>query len=119
MNKNVMKHKGFYGAVFFNPEDECLYGNIAGITDIVSYEGNDAKEIVIAFREAVDDYIETCKAVGKKPIKSASGSFNVRIGSDAHIKAIVKAQIENKTLNQVVKEAIEKEVGDVSLPSLG
>lgn len=117
MNKNAMKYKGYYGTVLFSPEDECLYGSIAGITDIVSYEGNDTTEIVKGFHEAVDDYIDTCNAVGKKPIKSASGSFNVRIGPDIHIKALIKAQVEHKTLNQVVKEAMEKEVIDVSLPT--
>lgn len=41
-------------------------------------------EIKTAFEEAVDDYVETCKEVNKKPEKSFKGSFNVRIPSELH-----------------------------------
>ncbi len=44
----------------------------------MTYEGQDAKGIKAAFQEAVDDYLELCKAEGRKPDVPLKGSFNVR-----------------------------------------
>lgn len=114
--KNVMEHKGFYGTVQYSGADECLIGHIIGISDSVSYEGKNVDDVQYDFKDAVEQYIVVCDELGKKPLKSAKGSFNVRINRETHLKALIKADAENKTLNQVVKEAVEKEVGEVSIP---
>lgn len=115
MAKDIMTYKGFYGTIHYSDEDKCLYGHIVGISDTVSYEGTTIDEITADFRLAVDHYIEVCEEMGKTPLKSAKGSFNVRIGRETHLKALIKADAENKTLNQVVREAVEKEVEDMTL----
>ena len=116
MKKDVLEYKGYYGVVHYSPADECLYGEISGISDSVSFEGYSAKDIKGNFKEAVDDYIETCNEVGKEPLKSAKGSFNIRLGEETHLKALIKANIEGKSLNQVVKDAVEKDLKSIQLP---
>ncbi len=115
MAKDTLSYKGFYGTIHYSDEDKCLFGHIVGITDTVSYEGTTINEITQDFKDAVDDYIEICKKMGKTPLKSAKGSFNVRIGREAHLKALIKADTENKSLNKVIKEAVEKEVDNITL----
>jgi predicted HicB family RNase H-like nuclease len=64
---NLLTHKGYTAIVEFDADDLLLTGHIAGINDVVGFHGGNAEEIVAAFHEAVDDYLETCEAIGKKP----------------------------------------------------
>lgn len=53
-----------------------------------------------AFRDAVDDYVETCRAVGKQPEKPYSGKIMFRFSPEVHARAALKAELEGKNLNQ-------------------
>lgn len=108
--KDVITYKGFIGSVHFSSDDLVFYGRIEGIEDLVTFEGQTTVELVNAFHETVDDYIALCKRAGKEPLKSCKGSFNVRIPSELHRKAIQKAVMTGVSLNQLIQEAIKKEV---------
>jgi len=103
---DVMEYKGYYGSVHFSSEDEVFYGKILSIDDLVTFEGVSVKELKKAFREAIDDYLETCAELGKDPDKTYKGTFNVRISTDLHKAAAVFAAVNNITLNDFVKTAI-------------
>lgn len=103
-------YKDFIATIHYSTIDEVFFGKIEGINDLVTFEGENVKDLKKAFEEAVDDYIELCKEVGKEPMKSFKGSFNIRISPELHVKAFEKALIEGKSLNQFVQQAIEKEV---------
>ena len=60
-----------------------------------------------AFKDAINDYLETCKKEGVKPQKPFKGNFNVRTGSDLHRRAALFAQDQDSNLNKVVIEALE------------
>lgn len=109
--KNVFRYKGFLGSVYYSPEDECFHGTIEGIGDLVSFEGSSVVELKKSFQEAVEDYLELCRTARKKPQKSYMGSFNIRITPDLHRKAVRKSISEGISLNQLVRRALEKEVG--------
>jgi len=103
-------YKGYKGSIDCSIEDACLYGKILFIDDVVSYEGNTVSELKKAFEDSLDDYLATCEEVGKEPDKSFTGSFNVRIGAQAHKDAALVSLEENKTLNEFIKEAVEEKV---------
>lgn len=103
-------YKDFIATIHYSTIDEVFLGKIEGINDLVTFEGENVKDLKNAFEEAVDDYIDLCKEVGKEPMKSFKGSFNIRISPELHVKAFEKALIEGKSLNQFVQQAIEKEV---------
>jgi predicted HicB family RNase H-like nuclease len=109
--KNVLRYKGFLGSIYFSPDDECFHGRIEGIDDLVSFEGRSVDELKARFREAVEDYFEICRTVGKDPAKSYNGTFNVRISPDLHKRAVRKSTNERISLNRLVRRALEKEVG--------
>ena len=109
--KNVIQYKGFLGSIYYSPEDECFHGTIEGIKDLVSFEGQSVAELKKGFRDAVEDYLELCRTAGKTPQKSYKGSFNIRISSDLHNRAVRKSISEGISLNQLVRRALEKEVG--------
>lgn len=104
---NYLKYKEYLATVEYSTEDEVFYGKLFGINDLVTFEGASVKEIKTAFQEAVDDYIETCKEVNKKPEKSFKGSFNVRVPSELHKDAAFIAVQNNMSLNDFVKGAIQ------------
>lgn len=68
--KNTLEHKNLIGSVSFSSEDEVFHGKIEGIYDLVTFEGGTVADLKSAFEEAVEDYIEICKEIGKKPEKS-------------------------------------------------
>lgn len=108
--KNILRTGGFIGSVHFSAEDDCFFGKIEGIDDLVTFEGQSVHELKKAFLEAVDDYAELCRIKGKKPHKSYKGSFNIRIGPVLHKKAAQKSLLLGMSLNQFVQKAIEREV---------
>jgi predicted HicB family RNase H-like nuclease len=108
--KNVFRYKGFLGSVYYSPEDECFHGRIEGIDDLVTFEGRSVDELKSNFKDAAEDYIELCRTAGKGLQKSYGGSFNIRISSDLHKRAVRKSVSEGISLNQLVRRALEKEV---------
>lgn len=63
--KDVLTYKDFIGAVHFSGADQIFHGKIEGIKDLVTFEGQSVAELTTAFHDAVDDYLELCKEVGK------------------------------------------------------
>ncbi len=106
--KNAMTYKGYIGTVEYSEEDQCLFGTITGIRDIISYEGKSVSDIRTAFEEAVDDYLEHCAATGKEPNKPYSGKFVLRIDPSLHARLAVKAQASGKSLNQFATEVLSQ-----------
>ena len=104
---DILEYKGYYATVHFNAEDEVFHGKIIGINDHVSFEGTTVTDLKAAFHEAVDDYLETCKELGKEPEKTYKGSFNVRIPSELHREAARVAAMKNMSLNDFVRCAID------------
>ena len=104
--KNAMGYKGYIGTVEYSEEDGCLFGRIAGIRDIISYEGESVAEIRQSFEEAVDDYLEHCAETGKEPNKPYSGKFVLRLDPSLHARLAVKALASGKSLNQYATEVL-------------
>jgi predicted HicB family RNase H-like nuclease len=102
----TVKFKGYYGSVELSIEDDCLHGRLLGIADIITYEGNTVHEIKAAFKEAVDDYLQLCKEIGKSPEKPYSGKVMFRIDPAVHAKAALAAELQGKSLNQWAQEVL-------------
>jgi predicted HicB family RNase H-like nuclease len=108
--KDILRYKNFIGSVHFSAEDECFFGKIEGVDDLVTFEGRDVDELKRSFREACEDYFRLCRQAGKPLQKSYKGSFNVRLTAELHQKAVRKSSLLGISLNQLVQRAVEKEV---------
>lgn len=117
----LLTYKGYFGTVHYSAEDEVFYGKVHAINDLVNFEGSSVDELKSSFHESVDDYLHTCKELGKKPDKTFKGSFNVRISPELHRQAAIYAHDHSISLNELIKRAIarlvgeNKDVGDGSL----
>lgn len=112
----VLMHKGYAAQVEFDPDDMILVGRLAGINDVIGFHGETGQELIAAFHEAVDDYLEACAKAGKTPEKAYSGKVMFRVDPTVHAQAALAAQLAGKSLNawgeDVLREAAEKRVGD-------
>jgi predicted HicB family RNase H-like nuclease len=106
---NVLKYKNFIATVKYSEEDEAFIGRLEGINSVVSFEGQSVAELKLAFKDAVESYLEFCHQKGITEMqKSYTGIFNVRIDSDLHRRAAIMAKTDGITLNAFVKKAIER-----------
>jgi predicted HicB family RNase H-like nuclease len=110
MKKDHLTYKGFISSIHFSAEDEVFYGKIEGIPDLVSFEGTSVSELKTAFQDAVNAYEKICAAQNKPLLKSLKGSFNVRIKKELHQKAFTYSVEHGISLNQLVQEALEKQL---------
>ena len=103
---NILTYKGFAAAIEFDAEDMILTGRLAGINDIIGFHADSGEGLVAAFREAVDDYIETCARVGKEPEKPYSGKMMLRVDPAIHARVAMAAQLLGTSLNQWSEEVL-------------
>jgi len=107
---NTLSHKGFIGTFNYVEEDEILFGKIEGVTDLVTFQGTSIDEVKAAYIEAVEDYIFLCAEVGKEPMKSFKGSFNVRLSPQLHRQVSMEAVKHNMNLNQFIQKTLEQSI---------
>jgi predicted HicB family RNase H-like nuclease len=105
---NIVTYKGYSAAVEFDADDLLLTGRIAGINDVVGFHAVTAKDLVAAFHEAVDDYLETCVKAGKDPERPYSGKVMLRVDPKVHQRAALAAQLAGMSLNQFGEEALKR-----------
>lgn len=55
---NTLEYKGRITEIKYSAQDNCLYGKIEHIKDLILFEGQNSAEIVAAFHQAVDEYIQ-------------------------------------------------------------
>jgi len=104
----LLQHRGYYGSLEASPEDNCLFGKLQFIRALVSYEGQTVAELSQAFRDAVDDYLNTCASLEQDPEIPCKGSFNVRVGHDLHLAASVAATRDRISLNDLTRKALRE-----------
>lgn len=105
--KNIMNYKGYQARVDFDADDGIFVGRIAGIDDNVGFHADSVKDLVDAFHEAVDDYLETCAKIGKAPEKSYSGNVFLRVDENTHARAAKAAELAGMSLNEFGEDALE------------
>ena len=104
---NTMSYKGYSARIEYDDDDGIFIGRIAGIRDGVGFHADTVEALREAFREAVEDYIETCARIGKEPQKAFSGQVMFRISPEIHRKAALAAELAGKSLNQWAEEVLD------------
>ena len=107
---SMMNYKGFSARIEYSDEDGCFIGRVAGIQDVIGFHGQSVAKLRAAFKEAIDDYLETCARVGKQPNKPYSGQFRLRLSPDLHARVAIAADSKGKSLNTLITDLIERAV---------
>ena len=105
---NIMTYKGYSARIGYDDEDGIFTGRIAGIRDGVGFHADNVNALREAFHEAVEDYLEMCARIGKKPQKPYSGRMMFRVSPEVHRKAALAAELSGKSLNQWAEDVLER-----------
>ncbi|MCQ9087388.1 type II toxin-antitoxin system HicB family antitoxin [Vibrio alginolyticus] len=111
-----LRYKGYLGTIEPELETNTLFGKLAFIRDLVTYESETLQGLEAEFRISVDEYLASCKELNREPNKPCRGSFNIRTGSELHRAAVIAA--EEQSLNAFVCDAIREKIQRVH-PELG
>lgn len=97
---NTMTSHGLSARIDFDADDNLFFGRLLGTTDVVGFHADTVEGLRAAFEEAVQDYLDTCQRLGKKPMKAASGKLMLRVPPEVHTAALMAAQAAGVSLNQ-------------------
>ena len=103
---NTLTYKGLTAKIDFSAEDGALVGRVAGINDTVTFRAASVPELLSAFHEAVDGYLDACAKAGKPPGKTYSGQIAMRIDPAVHAQAARAAELAGKSLTQWTEDAL-------------
>jgi predicted HicB family RNase H-like nuclease len=104
-----MTYKGYTGVVDFDDEARIFHGEVVGLKDVITFQGESVSELEAAMAESIDFYLDWCAERGKNPEKPFSGKFLVRTDPEVHSKAVVAAARIGMSLNKYVEKAIADE----------
>ena len=102
-----MEYRGYTARVEFDPDAGILHGEVEGVRDVITFEGESVAELRRAFEESVDDYLEMCAEREEEPDKPYSGKFVIRIEPELHRDLAVAAARTGKSLNAFAAEAMK------------
>ena len=106
-----LHYKGYTGCIDYDEDGNYFYGSVLGLKrDGISFEGESVDELKKDFQDGIDDYLAHCKENGKEPEKPFSGKTVIRIGSQLHQAAALKAQNLGISLNDFIRRAISAAV---------
>ncbi len=108
---NVLKHNGYQARVDFDADDRIFIGRIIGIDDIVTFHADAVDGLIEAFKDSLEDYIDTCAKIGKNPERSYSGTVYLRVSEATHADAAKAAELAGKSLNEFGEEALQIAAG--------
>jgi predicted HicB family RNase H-like nuclease len=104
----MLEHRGYRGHVEYDDEARLFHGEVAGLRDVVTFQGRSVEEIEESFRDSVEDYLEYCEQRGEDPDRAYSGKFLVRVDPELHRKVALRAELEGKSLNQLISEQLKR-----------
>lgn len=107
---NYLKYQDYISTVEYSTEDRIFHGKVEMINDLVTFEAENSKDLEKNFQEAVEDYLETCKTLGKEPNRTYRGSFNIRLSPKIHRKLHQKAVTLGVSINNFLNTLLEREL---------
>jgi len=102
----VLEYKGYHAKIIFSEDDLSLYGKLANIRDLITFESDSPVGIVEEFHEAVDDYLEFCKETGKEPDREFDGKLYVKVAPELHRSLDKAAQNAGETFDNFVEKIL-------------
>lgn len=102
----TMTFKGYAARIEYSDEDGCFVGHIAGINDIVGFHGESVAKLRAVFKEAVNDYLDTCEKLKRSPQKPYSGKLMLRVPPEVHAAVAMAAEARGKSINQWAAETL-------------
>ena len=101
----MLEYQGYLGVV--EADEGAFVGRVAGLRDVVTFEGATFAEVEQAFRDSVDDYLAFCAERGEPPDRPYSGKIPLRL-APTHRRAAAQAQAAGVSLNHWIAGRLEQ-----------
>jgi predicted HicB family RNase H-like nuclease len=101
-------YKGYSARVSIDQQQGLLHGEVLGIVDVVAFQGTTVGELVEAFRESVDDYLDYCRQRGEQPEKPYSGRLVLRMTPEMHRRVAMAAGRQQVSMNDWIVAALDR-----------
>ena len=111
-------YKGYSATVSFEEDALLFHGEVLGLRDVVTFQARTAEELLKAFHDSVDDYLDWCAKDGADPEKPFSGSLSLRATPELHRRMSDAAARHAKSLNQWMVEALASKADEDSNAAL-
>lgn len=105
-----MKYKGYSAKINFDERDHIFWGEVIGIKDGITFEGETVAQLTEDFHNAIDHYLTDCKEQGRSPNKPYSGKLTLRVSPDIHAEIAAAAAHAGKSLNKWVSDTLNEAV---------
>ena len=107
---NQLHYLGYTGSVAFTEEDGVFFGKVLGISDLISYEGDSVKALVQDFQESIDEYLVSCKEMGREPDTPFQSPYPLRLQSELRKKAETMAYSEGLSFNEYIANTLSRQL---------
>jgi predicted HicB family RNase H-like nuclease len=101
-----MKYKGYIGQVIYDENAKIFHGDVIGLKDVITFQGESVRELEQAFKDSVDDYLEFCEQRGEKPEKTFSGNIRLRMNPELHAEIFLQAAKRGVSLNEFITQQL-------------
>jgi predicted HicB family RNase H-like nuclease len=64
-----MSYKGYQAVVVYDAKAGIFHGEVAGLHDVITFQGKFVTELKRAFAASVEDYLAFCNERGEQPEK--------------------------------------------------
>ena len=68
-----MKYKGYQGHVTYDDDAKIFHGEVVGLRDVITFQGDSVKELEHAFKDSIDEYLAFCKKHNLSAVASLPG----------------------------------------------
>ncbi len=106
----MLEYKGYHGRVDFDEDAGLFHGEVLDLRDVITFQGKSVDEILTAFHDSIDDYLEFCEQRGESPDKPFTGRLMLRLPTEIHRRVYLKAKKEGKSLNEYITEKLTQVV---------
>jgi predicted HicB family RNase H-like nuclease len=110
-----MTYKGYEAVVEFDEAAGIFSGEVINTRDVITFQGASVRELMKAFKDSVDDYLEFCAKRKEDPEKPFSGTLSLRLPPEVHRRIAAEARRRNKSLNSYILERLKPEAGEAEL----
>jgi predicted HicB family RNase H-like nuclease len=102
-----MKYKGYIGQVVYDEKAKIFHGDVIGLKDVITFQGESVQELELAFKDSIDDYLAFCLERNEKPDKTFSGNIKVRMNPELHAEIAFEAARRGISLNEFITQKLK------------
>ena len=56
----MIRCEGYIGVMEVDPDANLIHGDVIGLRDVITFQGQSVAEALQAFKDSVDDYLRWC-----------------------------------------------------------